>query len=51
MSTDLPIKSRVDIVIIPETIVAEIKLNRKRLYYRDPNIPVAEVKNFLRLKL
>jgi hypothetical protein len=48
---DLPIKSRADLAIIPETIVAEIKLNRKKIFfvlsYRHPNIPMAEVKNYI----
>ena len=48
---DLPIKSRDDLAIIPETIVAEIKLNRKKIFfvlsYRHPNIPMAEVKNYI----
>ena len=48
---DLPIKSRADLAIMPETIVAEIKLNRKKIFfvlsYRHPNIPMAEVKNYI----
>ena len=30
---DLPIKSRKDLAIIPETIVADIKLNRKKIFF------------------
>ena len=48
---DLPIKSRNDLAIIPETVVAEIKLNRKKIFfvlsYRHPNIPMAEFKNYV----
>ena len=43
---DLPIKSRDDLVTIPETIVAEIKLNRKKIFfilsYRHLNISITE---------
>ena len=43
---DLPIKSRPDLATLPETIVAEIKLNRKKIFlilsYRHPNIPMAD---------
>ena len=43
---DLPIKSRNDLAIIPQTVVAEIKLSRKKIFfilsYRQPNIPMAE---------
>ena len=48
---DLPIKPRTDLAIIPETIVAEIKLNRKKIFfvlsYRHPNIPVAEFTDYV----
>ena len=48
---DLPIKSRPDLVNIPETIVAEIKLNRKKIFfilsYRHPNIPIAEFNDYI----
>ena len=48
---DLPIKSRTDLATLPETIVAEIKLNRKKIFfvlsYRHPNIPIAEFKNYV----
>ena len=48
---DLPIKSRMDLATMPETIVAEIKLNRKKIFfvlsYRHPNTPIAEVNNFM----
>ena len=33
---DLPIKSRVDLATMPETIVAEIKLNRKKNIFCSP---------------
>ena len=39
----LPIKERTDIETLPETIVAEIKLNRNKIFlvlsYCHPNIP------------
>ena len=39
----LPIKERFDLEILPETIVAEIKLNRKKVFivlsYCHPNLP------------
>ena len=48
---DLPIKSRPDLATLPETIVAEIKLNRKKIFlilsYRHPNIPMADFKNYV----
>ncbi len=48
---DLPIKSRPDLATIPETIVAEIKLNRKKLFfvlsYRHPNIPIAQFSDYV----
>ena len=40
-----------DLATMPETIVAEIKLNRKKIFfvlsYRHPNTPIAEVNNFM----
>ena len=30
---NLPIKERCDLVTIPETIVAEVKLNRKKIFF------------------
>ena len=48
---DLPIKPRPDLVSIPETIVAEIKLNRTKLFfvlsYRHPNVPIDMVKDYV----
>ena len=48
---NLPIKSRPDLATIPETIVAEIKLNRKKIFfvlsYRHPNIPIAEFTDYV----
>ena len=48
---DLPIKSRMDLATMPETIVAEIKLNRKKIFfvlsYRHPNAPIAEVNDYM----
>ena len=48
---DLPIKSRTDLATIPETIVAEIKIKRKKLFfllaYRYPNIPIAEFRDYV----
>ena len=48
---NLPIKPRPDLASIPETIVAEIKLNRKKIFfvlsYRHPNIPIDEFKNYV----
>ena len=49
---DLPIKSRNDLAIIPETVVAEIKLSRKKIFfilsYRHPNIPMAEFIDYVK---
>ena len=43
----LPIKQRHDLQKLPETIVAEIKLNRKKIFfvlsYRHPNMSNNEV--------
>ena len=48
---NLPIKSRPDLAIIPETLVAEIKLNRKKIFfvlsYRHPNISTNEFKDYV----
>ena len=48
---DLPIKSRPDLAILPETIVAEIKIKRKKIFfllsYRHPNIPIAEFRDYV----
>ena len=48
---DLPIKSRKDLAIIPETVVAEIKINRKKIFfvlsYRHPSTPMAEFNNYV----
>ena len=48
---DLPIKSRPDIATVPETIVAEIKLNRKKIFfvlsYRHPNIPIPAFNDYV----
>ena len=47
----LPIKERRDLQIIPETIVAEIKLNRKKMFvvlsYCHPNISIGEFNEYL----
>ena len=47
----MPIKSRPDLAIIPETLVAEIKLNRKKIFfvlsYRHPNISTNEFKDYV----
>ena len=49
---NLPIKPRPDLVNIPETIVAEIKLNRKKIFlvlsYRHPNTPIDEFKDYVK---
>ena len=49
---NLPIKPRPDLVNIPETIVAEINLNRKKIFfvlsYRHPNTPIEEFKNYVK---
>ena len=43
----LPIKERCDLEILPETIVAEIKLHKKKVFivlsYRHPNMPIDEL--------
>ena len=48
---DLPIKSRTDLATLPETIVAEIKLNRKKIFfvlsYRHPNISISDFKEYI----
>ena len=48
---DLPIKSRTDLATLPETIVAEIKIKRKKIFfvlsYRHPNIPIAEFRDYV----
>ena len=49
----LHIKQRCDLEILPETIVAEIKLNRKKvvivLFYRHPNMSNDEIVEYMRL--
>ena len=49
---NLPIKPRPDLASIPETLVAEIKLNRKKIFfvlsYRHPNIPIDEFRNYVK---
>ena len=49
----LPIKERSDLEILPETIVAEIKLNRKKVFivlsYRQPNMSNDELVEHMRL--
>ena len=49
---NLPIRSRSDLATLPETIVAEIKLNRKKnffvLSYRHPNIPSSEFDEYVK---
>ena len=49
----LPIKERCDLEIIPETIVAEIKLHRKKVFivlsYRHPNMSNDEIAEYLSL--
>ena len=46
----LPIKERCDLEILPETIVAEIKLNKKNIFfvlsYCHPNMPVDELTEY-----
>ena len=48
---DLPIKSRTDLATLPETIVAEIKIQRKKIFfvlsYRHPNIPITEFRDYV----
>ena len=47
----LPIKERLDLQVIPETIVAEIKLNRKKIFftlsYCHPDRPIAEFEEYV----
>ena len=49
----LPIKERCDLEILPETIVAEIKLNRKKVFivlsYRHPNMSNEEIVEYMHL--
>ena len=49
----LPIKERCDLEILPETIVAEIKLHRKIVFiflsYRHPNMSNDEIAEYLSL--
>ena len=49
----LPIKERCDLEILPETIVAEIKLNRKKVFivlsYRHPNMSNDDIVEYTRL--
>ena len=47
----LPIKERCDLEILPETIVAEIKLHKKKVFiilsYRHPNMPNDELDEYM----
>ena len=49
---NLPITERKDLVTLPETIVAEIKLNRKKIFivlsYRHPNISSTEFDEYVK---
>ena len=49
---NLPIKERIDLEIIPETIVAEVKLNRKKIFfvlsYCQPNLSSAEYDEYVK---
>ena len=49
----LPIKERCDLEILPETIVAEIKLNRKKIFfvlsYCHPSMPTNEFEEYTKL--
>ena len=49
---NLPIRSRTDLATLPETIVAEIKLNRKKIFfvlsYRHPNTSNAELNEYVK---
>ena len=48
---NLPIKERIDLEIIPETIVAEVKLNREKIFfvlsYCHPNLSSVPSNNFI----
>ena len=49
---NLPVKSRPDLASIPETLVAEIKLNRKKIFfvlsYRHPSTPLEEFCDYVK---
>ena len=49
---NLPVKSRPDLASIPETLVAEIKLNRKKIFfvlsYRHPNTTIDEFSDYVK---
>ena len=47
-----PLKERIDLEIIPETIVAEVKLNKKKIFfvlsYCHPNLSSAEYDEYVK---
>ena len=49
----LPIKERKDLELLPETIVAEIKLDKKKIFfllsYRHPNLSNGELDEYMQL--